>query len=201
MDPIDPAELSITEAADYDANGGLLAEVSGTVKSVTEEGDAISSVILTDGTTDFRLLFNNYIGYSDKSSPDITTFVKEGGGDLRRGASSTRTPRACACGCGTCPSGTGGGRASEPENPDVPEDPDVPVNPNPSYAITVEQPDHGTVTVTPNRATQGAAVTITATPDRGYQVNAVTVTDRFGDAVQVTENADGTYTFTMPNGR
>lgn len=78
MDPIDPAELSITEAADYDANGGLLAEVSGTVKSVTEEGDAISSVILTDGTTDFRLLFNNYIGYSDKSSPDITTFVKRG---------------------------------------------------------------------------------------------------------------------------
>ena len=61
VDPIDPAELSITEAADYDANGGLLAEVSGTVKSVTEEGDAISSVILTDGTTDFRLLFNNYI--------------------------------------------------------------------------------------------------------------------------------------------
>ena len=44
-------------------------------------------------------------------------------------------------------------------------------------------------------------MTITATPDRGYQVNAVTVTDRFGDAVRVTEQADGTYTFVMPDGQ
>ena len=201
VDPIDPAELSITEAADYDANGGLLAEVSGTVKSVTEEGDAISSVILTDGTTDFRLLFNNYIGYSDKSSPDITTFVKEGAEISAVGVIYKDPEGVCLRVRDLSEVERVEDEPSEPENPDVPEDPDVPVNPNPSYAITVEQPDHGTVTVTPNRATQGAAVTITATPDRGYQVNAVTVTDRFGDAVQVTENADGTYTFTMPNGQ
>ena len=198
VDPIDPAELSITEAADYDANGGLLAEVSGTVKSVTEEGDAISSVILTDGTTDFRLLFNNYIGYSDKSSPDITTFVKEGA-EISAVGVIYKDPE------GVCLRVRDLSEVErvedEPSEPEDPNEPDVPVNPNPSYAITVEQPDHGTVTVTPDRATQGAAVTITATPDRGYQVNAVTVTDRFGDAVQVTENADGTYTFTMPNGQ
>ena len=201
VDPIDPAELSITEAADYDANGGLLAEVSGTVKSVTEEGDAISSVILTDGTTDFRLLFNNYIGYSDKSSPDITTFVKEGAEISAVGVIYKDPEGVCLRVRDLSEVERVEDEPSEPENPDVPEDPDVPVNPNPSYAITVEQPDHGTVTVTPNRATQGAAVTITATPDRGYQVNAVTVTDRFGDAVRVTENSDGTYTFTMPNGQ
>ena len=201
VDPIDPAELSITEAADYDANGGLLAEVSGTVKSVTEEGDAISSVILTDGTTDFRLLFNNYIGYSDKSSPDITTFVKEGAEISAVGVIYKDPEGVCLRVRDLSEVERVEDEPSEPENPDVPEDPDVPVNPNPSYAITVEQPDHGTVTVTPNRATQGTTVTITATPDRGYQVNAVTVTDRFGDAVQVTENADGTYTFTMPNGQ
>ena len=201
VDPIDPAELSITEAADYDANGGLLAEVSGTVKSVTEEGDAISSVILTDGTTDFRLLFNNYIGYSDKSSPDITTFVKEGAEISAVGVIYKDPEGVCLRVRDLSEVERVEDEPSEPENPDVPEDPDVPVNPNPSYAITVEQPDHGTVTVTPNRATQGTTVTITATPDQGYQVNAVTVTDRFGDAVQVTENADGTYTFTMPNGQ
>jgi len=44
-------------------------------------------------------------------------------------------------------------------------------------------------------------VTITPVPDAGYQVGAVAVTDRFGDAVAVTEQADGTYTFTMPNGQ
>ena len=198
VDPIDPAELSITEAADYAANGGLLAEVSGTVKSVTKEGEAISSVTLTDGTTDFRLLFNNYIGYSDETSPDITTFVEEGAEISAVGVIYTDPEGVCL-------------RVrdlsevqlveDEPSEPEDPNEPDVPVNPNPSYAITVEQPDHGTVTVTPNRATQGTTVTITATPDQGYQVNAVTVTDRFGDAVQVTENADGTYTFTMPNGQ
>jgi len=78
VNPIEPAELGISDASDYEENGGLLFKVSGTVKSVVKEGDAISSVILTDGTTDFRLLFNNYIGYSDESSADITTFVKEG---------------------------------------------------------------------------------------------------------------------------
>lgn len=78
INPVEPAELGISDAGDYEENGGLLSKVSGTVKSVVKEGDAISSVILTDGTNDFRLLFNNYIGYSDESSADITTFVKEG---------------------------------------------------------------------------------------------------------------------------
>lgn len=78
VNPIEPAEFGISDASNYEENGGLLSKVSGTVKSVVKEGEAISSVILTDGTNDFRLLFNNYIGYSDESSADITTFVKEG---------------------------------------------------------------------------------------------------------------------------
>ena len=201
VNPIQPAELSIDQAGDYAANGGRLAKVSGTIQSVDKEGETISSVTLTDGTSDFRLLFNNYIGYSDESSPDITTFVKEGAEISAVGVIYRDPEGVCLRVRDLSEVERVEDEPSEPENPDVPEDPDVPVNPNPSYAITVEQPDHGTVTVTPNRATQGAAVTITATPDRGYQVNAVTVTDRFGDAVQVTENADGTYTFTMPNGQ
>ena len=201
VNPIQPAELSIDQAGDYATNGGLLAKVSGTVQSVTKEGEAISAVTLTDGTSDFRLLFNNYIGYSDESSPDITTFVEEGAEISAVGVIYRDPEGVCLRVRDLSEVERVEDEPSEPENPDVPEDPDVPVNPNPSYAITVEQPDHGTVTVTPNRATQGTTVTITATPDQGYQVNAVTVTDRFGDAVQVTENADGTYTFTMPNGQ
>ena len=201
VDPIDPAELSITEAADYAANGGLLAEVSGTVKSVTKESEAISSVTLTDGTSDFRLLFNNYIGYSDKSSPDITTFVKEGAEISAVGVIYKDPEGVCLRVRDLSEVERVEDEPSEPENPDVPEDPDVPVNPNPSYAITVEQPDHGTVTADPAAAKAGAKVTLTATPDEGYAVGTITVTDRFGDAVKVTENADGTYTFTMPNGQ
>ena len=198
VDPIDPAELSITKAADYAANGGLLAEVSGTVKSVTKEGEAISSVTLTDGTSDFRLLFNNYIGYSDETSPNITTFVKEGAEISAVGVIYMDPDGVCLRVRDLSEVQLVEDNPSEPEDPN---EPDVPVNPNPSYAITVEQPDHGTVTADPAAAKAGAKVTLTATPDEGYAVGTITVTDRFGDAVKVTENADGTYTFTMPNGQ
>ncbi len=72
---------------------------------------------------------------------------------------------------------------------------------NPNYKITIGAMENGTVTANPTAAKAGAEVTLTATPDEGYAVGTLTVTDRFGDAVKVTENADGTYTFTMPNGQ
>ena len=78
--------------------------------------------------------------------------------------------------------------------------PDIPPA-NPNYKITVEATQGGTVTADPTAAKAGTTVTLTPVPDRGYQVGAVAVTDRFGDAVAVTEQADGTYTFTMPNGQ
>ena len=72
---------------------------------------------------------------------------------------------------------------------------------NPNYKITIGDMENGTVTANPTAAKAGATVTLTATPDEGYAVGTVTVTDRFGNAVRVTENSDGTYTFTMPNGQ
>ncbi len=72
---------------------------------------------------------------------------------------------------------------------------------NPNYRIDIPAVEGGTVTANPAAAKAGAKVTLTATPDEGYAVGTITVTDRFGDAVKVTENADGTYTFTMPNGQ
>ena len=78
--------------------------------------------------------------------------------------------------------------------------PDIPPA-NPNYRITVEATQGGTVTADPTAAKAGTTVTLTPVPDRGYQVGSVAVTDRFGDPVAVTEQADGTYTFTMPNGQ
>ena len=78
--------------------------------------------------------------------------------------------------------------------------PDIPPA-NPNYRITVEATQGGAVTADPTAAKAGTTVTLTPVPHRGYQVGSVAVTDRFGDAVAVTENADGTYTFTMPNGQ
>ena len=78
INPVTAKELTLAQANDYAANGGLLASVSGTVKSVEQVSGVVSEVILTDGQTDFRLLFNNYIGYSDETSPALESFVREG---------------------------------------------------------------------------------------------------------------------------
>ena len=72
---------------------------------------------------------------------------------------------------------------------------------NPNYQIAIGDFANGTVTANPSAAKAGATVTLTATPDEGYALGTLTVTDRFGDAVKVTEQANGTYTFVMPDGQ
>ena len=71
----------------------------------------------------------------------------------------------------------------------------------PNYKITLGDTENGTVTVNPTAAKEGTTVTITPVPDAGYQVGTVSVTDRFGQAVAVDQQADGTYTFVMPDGQ
>ncbi len=70
----------------------------------------------------------------------------------------------------------------------------------PGYAITVPEAGHGKVTVDPERAKAGEEVTVAAEPDEGFEVASVTVTGKDGKAVEVTANADGTWTFEMPKG-
>ena len=72
---------------------------------------------------------------------------------------------------------------------------------NPNYRIDVTTTEGGTVDKDPSAAKAGETVTLTPAPEEGYEVGEIIVTDRFGDAVAVTENPDGTYTFTMPSGQ
>ena len=69
-----------------------------------------------------------------------------------------------------------------------------------NHSISIEEPKHGAVSVTPKDITIGEEVTITATPDEGYEVDFVTVRDAAGNKVRVTNNSDGTYSFKMPDG-
>ncbi len=68
------------------------------------------------------------------------------------------------------------------------------------YPITVPEEDHGTVSVSPSRASSGQTVTITVTPDEGYKVGSVIVKRPNGSTVPVTGQGNGKYTFTMPSG-
>ena len=71
----------------------------------------------------------------------------------------------------------------------------------PSYSPVLDITGNGDVKVSPRTPSEDDEVTITANPDSGYEVGSVTVTDRSGRTIRVTENRDGTYTFTQPAGR
>ena len=68
-----------------------------------------------------------------------------------------------------------------------------------SYPITVNSVANGTATADATRAMIGKKITVTATADEGYVVDKVKVTWGSG-SVLVTDNGDGTYSFTMPAG-
>lgn len=68
-----------------------------------------------------------------------------------------------------------------------------------SYEISVAQPDNGNVAVD-KYATEGETVTLTATPDDGYMLDTLSVTAG-GKELEVTDNGDGTYSFTMPSSK
>ena len=66
-----------------------------------------------------------------------------------------------------------------------------------SYAINVANMDNGSVSVD-KYATEGEDVTLTVSPDKAYKLDELTVTAG-GKDVDLTNNGDGTYTFTMPS--
>ncbi|MGI5930686.1 glycoside hydrolase family 2 TIM barrel-domain containing protein [Pseudoflavonifractor sp.] len=71
----------------------------------------------------------------------------------------------------------------------------------PTYRPETETGEHGTVSVSPLFPRQGQTVTITPKPEEGYELKNLTVTDKNGKAVEVTEQADGTWKFTQPAGK
>ena len=72
---------------------------------------------------------------------------------------------------------------------------------NPTYPPTMDEPENGTVTTSPSRPEEGDAVTITPKPDEGFEVDEILVKDEDGKEIEVTQNPDGTYTFTQPDGK
>ena len=71
----------------------------------------------------------------------------------------------------------------------------------PTYRPETETGEHGAVSVSPLFPRQGQTVTVTPKPEEGYELKNLTVTDRNGKAVEVTEQADGTWKFTQPAGK
>lgn len=66
------------------------------------------------------------------------------------------------------------------------------------YAITVEKPTNGTLTVDRTTAAEGDSVTVTATPGKGYVLDRLTVETDRGGTVRTTQKGGDRYGFTMP---
>lgn len=71
----------------------------------------------------------------------------------------------------------------------------------PSYSINAEKTEHGSVDVSASSAECGDTVTITVKPDRGYVLEAVIAKDSEGKKLELADNGNGQYTFTMPGSR
>lgn len=79
-----------------------------------------------------------------------------------------------------------------------PDPDDPPYNGKYSYEIVSDVGENGIIDVD-RYATEGDQVTITVSPDEAYLLDDLTVTSG-GKDVALTDNGDGTYTFTMPSG-
>ena len=64
--------------------------------------------------------------------------------------------------------------------------------------IRISETKHGYVQAPPS-AMPGTAVPVAAEPDKGYVLGSLRVTDESGRSISVTEKADGTYFFIMPD--
>ena len=53
----------------------------------------------------------------------------------------------------------------------------------PSYSVTTDKTENGTITVSPKSASKGDTVTITVKPDKGYELDTLKVLDKDGDKV------------------
>ena len=74
------------------------------------------------------------------------------------------------------------------------------VQPSPieTHATTVSVHAHGTASVDMPYAPRGETVTVTIRPDDGFEVRSITAVDAQGATIELSLQADGTYTFSMP---
>ena len=170
-------QISLVKASDSSQvvdldiqKGGEVQEIRIIPKQVLEEGTEYRLIIAKE------FVARNGISLSSPLNIYFTTAGEsanpgEGGSDNPGGGGGT--------------GGTGGGSTGDD---DVTTD-----------NITINDTEHGEISVTPEDAEEGDSVVITATPGEGYVLESLTVTDSEGNELEMTENEDGTWTFTMPD--
>ena len=71
---------------------------------------------------------------------------------------------------------------------------------NSEYEVDIPETEDGKITTDNPSPIMGDKVTITVEPEDGMEVDKVVVKDEAGNEIPVTDNGDGTYTYTQPAG-
>ena len=66
------------------------------------------------------------------------------------------------------------------------------------HAVTLEAGKNGSLSADRTQVQSGEVVTLTVTPEKGYRLEKLEARDGQDQAVELTRQEDGTYTFTMP---
>ena len=211
--------MTITPGEDMvcteEVDGSMTVTGSGTIASsdgVTYQSNAKSKFTITEPSETGEVRVNGSVtveaGSVDaafesgstltfKAGETETTVTGSAGASVTLNADGTVTAKE-----GTTVTGTAEAGYTASLTP-TPPTPSVPPAPRPaSFSVTVPSDfEGGSVTADSASTIQGSRVTLTVTPDEGYHFGSLTVTDRNGTPVAVTDNGDGTYTFTMPYGK
>ena len=70
-----------------------------------------------------------------------------------------------------------------------------------TYAVRIDESEHGAVSSSRRWAEYGRTVTLTVTPESGYTLETLTVADSRGKELTLTDLGGGKYSFRMPSGR
>ena len=73
----------------------------------------------------------------------------------------------------------------------------------PIYTVTTDtsKTEHGQLVLDKEKAAAGEIVKLTPKAEAGYEIDTLVVKDEKGNIIEVTKNADGTYSFKMPSGK
>ena len=91
--------------------------------------------------------------------------------------------------------------APEPVSYALTINPYFPSRPSSNHAVSVGEAAHGKVSVSPSYAKKGETVTVTVDPDEGYKLDELNATDLRGKTVELKDEGDGKFTFTMPDSK
>ena len=67
-----------------------------------------------------------------------------------------------------------------------------------TYKVVIDDTENGAVESDKETVSKNTTVTITVKPDKDYEIRKVKVVDSNNNEIKLTDNGDGTYTFTMP---